>query len=71
MLTIDKMVLTMPAQQVKQSDDSYTSWSFKKQIEEQQSIKKYGWEEGLMISDFDNFMGRNNPIVNFSYDFQL
>ena len=26
----------------------------------------YGFKDGLMISDFDGFMPKNNPIVNFA-----
>ena len=33
--------------------------------EEGQKIRTFGKREGLMISDFDNFMPHGNPIVNF------
>ena len=29
-------------------------------------LKQYGPNEGLFISDFDNFMPKGNPIVNFA-----
>ena len=29
-------------------------------------IKQYGPNEGILISDFDHFMPRNNPIVDFT-----
>lgn len=51
LLTIDKPVLEM--QMIE---------AFK---EESQKIRIFGKREGLMISDFDDFMPRGNPIVNF------
>lgn len=51
LLTIDKPVLEM--QMIE---------AFK---EESQKIRIFGKREGLMISDFDEFMPQGNPIVNF------
>lgn len=31
-------------------------------------IMNYGRKEGVLISDFDNFMLNGNPIVNFESD---
>ena len=53
LMTIDKKIFEMPLHD-----------AFREELGTK-SIKNFGKTEGLMISDFDNFMPRNNPIVNF------
>lgn len=58
MLTLDKLVCEMPLRE-----------SFNPQQDEltnKEWMQQYGQNEGVYISDFDNFMPRGNPVVNFT-----
>ena len=57
LLTIDKLVCEMPLS--KAFDDNQTADS------NHDLMKQYGPNEGILISDIDDFMPRGNPIVNF------
>lgn len=53
LMTLDKKILELPLHDAFREDLG------------SESIRNFSKSEGLMISDFDNFMPRNNPIVNF------
>ena len=58
LLTLDKLVCEMPTQLT--FNENQTA------LDNEGALKHYGPNEGILISDFDNFMPRNNPIVNFT-----
>ena len=58
LLTIDKLICEMPlVKSFSQDQDAFSN---------RDHLKSFGPNEGIFISDFDNFMPRNNPIVNFT-----
>ena len=55
LMTIDKYALEIPAQEIFMAETA----------SDKQQIKTFGRRESLFISDFDDFMPKRNPIVNF------
>ena len=57
-MTIDKLVCEMPLEHAfNQGQTALDNAHF---------LKQYGPNEGFFISDFDDFMPKGNPIVNFA-----
>ena len=57
LLTIDKLVMQMPLKHAYNQDQLPDT--------NKDVLKQRGPNEGVYISDFDNFMPKGNPIVNF------
>lgn len=57
MLTLDKIVCEMPMAETFNMNQTPETNA--------EHITQYGPNQGVFISNFDNFMPKNNPIVNF------
>ena len=56
-MTVDKLVCEMPLGMSMNTDQTPES--------NKGHIRRFGPNEGIMLTDIDNFMPRGNPIVNF------